>query len=276
MRTLALALALALALGGCAKKGEDLQPDTIQTGVLSGVVTDAALTPLAGVNVTVTDAQNATMLTDGAGAFRFVLPPGEHVVVARLDGYNNGAGRADVLAAGVIALNLTLTPIPKVTPRVESLEGNGLIACALAVRNGGDVADQPCPSQDANARPEVSFDVMDTTGLAGAVIELAWTSGSKASDTLSMNLSIVNGDEVLAMGHAEGKSPLGLTVPGRLFEGKLAPGSQLRVGVAPTGSFADEESAIDLGAAVNQEFTAYLSLFYYAPPSAGFSVIQGP
>lgn len=267
---LGLALLISLLLAGCAKPDEPLTQESVPTGILSGVVTDVALSPLAGVNVTVADG-NQSALTDAAGAFRFVLEPGEHLLVARLDGYENAAVRASVVPAQAIGVNVTLTPVPRETPRIESQEGKGLIGCALFVPGQPETA---CPSQDANAKPTVDFVVGDTNGLEGIVLELDWTPGSKTSETLALRVDLLDGETVHALAATEGTAPLSVTLPARVLDGKIASGHTLRLAAAPAGSLTDDEAGLDAGAALQQAFTAYASFFYHEAPPAGFSVIE--
>lgn len=270
MRAALVLVVAAVLAAGCTKDEGPVATNAIEPGFLSGTVTDVALVPLAGVNVTV-DGTNESALTDAAGAFRFVLEPGEHVLVATLEGYVNAAARANVVAAQDVSLNLTLSPVPKETPRVESQEGKGLIACALFVEGQPESA---CPSQDANAKPSVDFEVADASGLVGVVLELDWEPGAKTSERLALAVDLVAGESVTPLARTEGAAPVSVTLPARVLDGKVVSGTTLRVTASPAGSLTDDEAGVDAGAALQQAFTAYASFFYHEAPPAGFSVIS--
>src|SRR5688572_24479115 len=96
MRPVLLALALlAPLLAGCSGGGDEpAGPDEVQatptTGILRGVVVDAAIRPMAGVKVSVPvpdgSVRNSTTVDDGAFAFAG-LEPGAYVVRAQKLGY---------------------------------------------------------------------------------------------------------------------------------------------------------------------------------------------
>lgn len=76
--------------------------------LISGKVTDEKGEPVVGAMVYV-DRSAITSETNGSGHFRLQVPPGEHVVVVQLTGYEKALQKVTVKGSG-ITLNFTLQP----------------------------------------------------------------------------------------------------------------------------------------------------------------------
>lgn len=259
---------IALALAGCADKEGPAATNAIVPGTVTGTVTDAALLPLAGVNVTL-EGGNASALTDAAGLFSLETLPGEYVVLAQHADYKPGALRASVLSAQSSTLSFTLEAIPRIVPRVDVAEASGYLACHVLVYRAGERTSTPCGDEDPNDAPSVEFSVMSHDGLETAVLEIAWEATSDAGRELRLRAASRNGDKTIELGVAEGVSPLTLPIAGRLIEGDT-----LILTVGPAGSFLDEEAGADMGLVLQQPFTAYASLFYHATAPGGYSALS--
>lgn len=255
-------------LAGCTSEEAPTQTNAIVPGTLSGVVADVALTPIAHANVTI-EGTNLSALTDAAGAFAFELLPGEYVVLATAPEHRIGALRASVVSAQAATLAFQLERIPSIVPRVDVAEAAGYVACDALVETSGERRALPCGEQDPNAQPSVEFSLLSTDGLEGALVEVVWAARTDAARVLRVDVELRQGDGVVALGGAEGASPLTISLPSRV----LQPGT-LAVSASPTGSFADEEAGADVGLALQQAFTAYASFFYHAPPEPGYSAAQ--
>lgn len=264
----AIALALALLLAGCTKDEGPVQTNVIEPGTLSGTVTDVAMVPLAGVNVTV-DGTNESAVTDAAGAFSFTLLPGEYVVLAQHGDHRPGALRASVLSAQASTLAFTLEPIPRITPRVDVAEAAGYLGCGVLVLRAGETTRVPCGEEDPNDQPSVEFPITSRDGLETIVVEVAWEPGTDAAGSLRIDAAIGAGDDLVQLGGVEGASPLTLSIPGRLVQGDT-----LVVTASPAGSFLDEEAGADVGLVFQQDFTAYASLFYYEAAPGGYTALS--
>lgn len=267
LRVIAMLLT-GILLAGCTKDEGPVQTSAIEPGYLTGTVTDIAMVPLAGVNVTV-EGTNESALTDAAGAFTFTLLPGEYVVLAAHGDHKTGALRASVLSAQPSTLAFTLDPIPRITPRVEVAEAAGYLGCGAYVLRSGERTLVPCGENDPNEQPDVEFPLMTREGLETIVVEVAWEAGTDAARSLRIDAAIRNGDELVALGAVEGRSPLSLPIPGRLVEG-----DSIVVTASPAGSFLDEEAGADAGFVLQQDFTAYASLFYYEAAPGGYSALS--
>ena len=128
---------------GCSDHSSSMSnpwPSTLAlTGTLSGKVTDAAGTALAGVAVTTTDGRSAT--TDSAGAFSFgKVPTGAFSVTATKTGYVAQTKSATVNANLVTSVTfaLALTPPPgTITGVVTQASGGAVISGATVAVSGG-------------------------------------------------------------------------------------------------------------------------------------------
>lgn len=273
VRALPLLLAVALLLAGCASKEEPVAVNEVAPGIVSGTVTDAALTPLVGVNVSV-EGTNESALTDAAGAFRLLLPPGEHLLLATFEGYRVAALRANVVSDATAALAFTLDPIPREEPSSMSLEAEGLLGCRVLVDAGGERTLVPCGQQDPNERTRLAFPVTTVDALGGAVVEVVWEPRSAAGRALAVTVSRGASEEALVLGASEGEGRAVISLPSRLLA-EMAAGDELLVDVTPAGSLTDEEANVDAALVIQQPFTVYVTLFYRQEPPGGFSVLDG-
>lgn len=269
---LAALVALAPALAGCASNEASVSLDTLSLGTIAGTVTDAGLTPLAGAVVRL-DGRNDSVSTDATGAFAFTAPPGEYLVLATLDGYRGGALRAAPGPGETARLAFALSLIPRERPDIVVAEQHGLISCGATVIVGEEAHPAACGGNDPNQRTRVAFTVGPTHGLAGAVVEVVWEPHSEAASWFEATVLSGEGDATAEIAGAAGERHVVISIPGRVLEGVITDGSTLVVDVAPTGSLADEEAGVDGGAVVQQEFTVYLSLFYFQTQPVGYSVV---
>lgn len=261
------AVLLTASLAGCAKDEEPVAVQEVVPGRIAGTVTDVALLPLAGAQVSV-EGTNLTATTDAAGGFGFELPPGDYVVLASLAEHKPGALRASVVSAGIASLAFSLEPIPRIVPRVDVAEGSGFVACAMMLDNAGTRTDVACGENDPNARTSLEFGLSRTVGFEGVVVELVWEPAT-AGDALSLVVSKA-GEEPVELARAEGSGRVAITLPPRLVEGVDA----LRVDVGSAGGLTDDEATVDAGLALQQGFSIYVSQFYNQQPAAGYTALQ--
>ena len=122
---------VSVAVGVNTDLGDLLLSPLPSTGVLQGVITDAANSePLAGVDVVVSGSSTAATATTADGRYSIVgLDPGNIVVAVLKDGYLPQSATATVVAGGTLVLNPALTgtgsneePLPN-TPTTGALRG---------------------------------------------------------------------------------------------------------------------------------------------------------
>lgn len=181
----AVATLVVFALAGCVSEGaakssepetapRDLAPPSSDEGQIVGMVTDDALTPLAGVMVAVIEANPALQqLTNEAGQFGFDgLAPGKYTVAAQKLGYESGAKAVDVAAGEAVEVSFALAPIPVgKEPRYQTLIGQGYFSCGawLYVITWGNL--HACVWDDH--KPRYVFNV-PKEGIMGIMQEITW------------------------------------------------------------------------------------------------------
>ncbi|HUR62587.1 MAG TPA: carboxypeptidase-like regulatory domain-containing protein [Candidatus Thermoplasmatota archaeon] len=110
---------------------------TRTTGVIRGIVVDAAIRPLGGAQVT-TQAGSTRLWTNTTptGAFGFQgLAPGTYFVVAEKPGYKQTQTSVEVVAGDSMprATQVQLEANPVTKPYVETLSFKGFLACGAAI-----------------------------------------------------------------------------------------------------------------------------------------------
>ncbi len=142
MRLLTVLIIFSITLAGCSSDkepakvgpGDGLEP-TADTGIIRGVVVDAAVIPLEGVTVTV-DAAGKQTSSDGDGKFGFAgLEPGQYTVTAEKFGFVTAKTSVPV-AAGVAEppiVRVQLTPIPNFDPYAHTIVHDGIYQCGTSV-----------------------------------------------------------------------------------------------------------------------------------------------
>lgn len=145
---------LAAPLTGClggdeAAQGADQRLDratvTDKTGGIEGVVTDPAVQPVEGADVTLVEAnRSSTTQADGSYAISSV-EPGEHTLRVTADGFLSQETTVDVVAGSVEAIDLILPHRRLAEPFQQTIELNGFIECGL----GWQQEAAPAPRQEA-------------------------------------------------------------------------------------------------------------------------------
>lgn len=273
MRALPLLVVASAMLAGCASEEQGVALDALELGSVEGVVTDPGLRPLAGATVRV-DGRNESATTDASGAYLLHVPPGEHLLLASMDGYKGGALRTNAQAGISSRLDFALAPVPTIAPSIRPAEAHGLLSCGAALYAGEQEHRYDCGGSDPNAKASVEFGVDELHGLEGAVVEVVWTPTTQLTSMLAVAVWSGEGEAAEFLGYVEAPGPINLPIPQRVLVDSLVAGVPLRVEISPTGSLTDEEAGADGGAALQQPFTVYLSLFYHAAPPAGYSVLE--
>lgn len=281
-RAAALALLLvAPPLAGCLEGNEPTDVASVAaSNVIRGQVVDPALSPLAGARIELAT-RNASALADAEGRFRFNrVPDGEFLIVASLAGYRSVVNRVTVAAGADREITLTLEPLPTETPYAETVEKRGFVSCGAAVRTGdhGDSANYAvtCGEQDPNDQRELLFEVTVGEGVSGIVLELAWTARNPGSRVFDFHAEqvLAETDAPRPLGGTEGAGYTSIIIPQSVAREYFLGGGVIRTRTEPTGSFLDEESPSDAALVAQQDFTVYATVFYFAPPPPGWSVLD--
>lgn len=242
-------------------------------GQLRGVVTNEALAPLKGANVTLLSL-NRTVITGDDGSFHFPgLPNGRALVFAQAAGHFGRTQAATIKNGTVVTLDFRLTPLPVVTPYHESIELAGLIACDGIMI--GPAGNQPmhCGGADPNDKRVLETEI---AGKAKTIIvEVQWEAVVPTAQALRVRVETVGfGAQDAVLANHTGRSVLRLEIPSPGLEKYYPSGGTVRVVADPAPSVAGEEANTDVGFAFQQPFTVFFTVFYHAPAEAGFSVLK--
>ncbi len=148
-----LALVLLIAgMAGCLG-GEDQTSDgdleqtavtDATTGGIEGVVTDNAVQPVVGANVTLSET-NETVRTASDGSYAFSqVSPGTYTVVFRADGFVSTSEEVSVQASEVSTVDVLLTHLQSQAPFTQGFELAGFFECGIEV--GWNVSAAPPPA----------------------------------------------------------------------------------------------------------------------------------
>lgn len=297
MASLAIAAALLAGCGGSPAPSSSHAADataTATTGVIRGVVVDAAVHPLAGAHVAVSVPGAGTMKanTTASGTFAFSnLPPGTYFVSATKLGFSGAQTSVDV-HAGVNdppVTRLQLVADPSAAPYYTSYQFRGYIECStsvLAACSGPNVAIQitnliTCTAANQTGTPTCTsqgnvtndkFLTAETVDKLPDLVqsELVWDPTNQVSDYMTLVHSYTGKDHIGTQGDIASNtsmSPVFLrNGPKDYAKVELGNKTDLLIRVFASG---DPNQALGLGgAAAEQEFIVYTHIFYgYKPPA---------
>ncbi|MEA3202844.1 MAG: Carboxypeptidase regulatory-like domain [Thermoplasmata archaeon] len=298
-------------LAGCSSKAADTPVAdlglhaTATTGVIRGLVVDAAIRPMAGVKVVLAataSAQERSSTTSEQGLFGFdSVAPGSHFLRVDKLGFAS-VQQAVQVEAGDSApplLKVQLVAVPGAAPYAQAFKFNGFLECALSVValcsvfNGPtcgaevpNVAEAPCTGNVTNDNFASVVQVERPPQLVQS--EMVWQATSSASDQMWLWHSRADIRDGSYNGScncwAQGTSPL-LMVTNQTTADKQAYGVQNSVYLRVfTGSIEGTRNPLNpeqcypgppvgdvycggLGYSVEQGFSIYTHVFYgYLPP----------
>lgn len=276
--------------GGAQELGEVGEVEaTSTTGGIRGFVVDQKIVPIKGASVTVTPGDKATT-TDEGGAFVINgLEAGTYFVKATHPLHETQQQSVEV-EAGVTdpaPVKFQLARTISQDPYFVTLKFDGYVVCSVNTAGAlseecGEGAGVPCDvpppfgcqrvgGQDNN---QIQFDFQPEPGLAGIVFETVWEPTSEAGNELYVpigtNWMCDPGCSWDAVTEMTGSSPLYAQIgPEEIESAGIGPGVNVTMFVW-AGSFEDPA-----GAALNQPFTDFATLFYYIPPPEGWSFVRG-
>ncbi|MHB8633794.1 MAG: carboxypeptidase-like regulatory domain-containing protein [Thermoplasmatota archaeon] len=305
MRALPLFVVAMAVLAGCSSKpaatqGPDCSdPHNAQdplcthssTGSIRGVVTDAAIHPLAGVQVTVPLQGKPTLVanTTAAGSFGFSgLAPGTYFVQAVKPGFSPTQTSVDVVAGEipkvtkiVMAADMTTKPYYEVYHYQGFIECsvnfvvNGLAACSVPNAGCGQAPGAPCNVTDD--RFLVSYVPSGT--LAWAQSEMVWQSTQQTGNQMDLLYTDFSNNNIDNYEDHTGSSPDVVHANASVLAKHVSASNPLTIRVFAgyvngTGPGAAPQDCCGAGGAVEQQFDIYTVLFYGFTPPPGYLFIQ--
>lgn len=266
-----------LLLAGCAQDADNdattSAPPTATQPMLTGVVLDEAIRPVANATIRVQETNSTTTTgTDGLYAFDGLPTDRALVLVATKLGYLPNARQITLVPGTPVRMNFTLEAVPIKVPRHEVLPFNGLVGCQLATEVSGQNRTIEC----AGGTPdETRWDFPVEPDLAGVVVEINWEPTSPAAETLGARLETTGlGASNAVLAEVVGASPLRLVVPQITAERYYAAGGLMRLTVYAQPDNDANEAGAGAALAFQQDYRAFASLFYVAPPHPTYSVFN--
>ncbi len=310
-----LAAPLAGCLGGDDGGDEPIQKEqadvTTSSGGIQGVVTDNAVQPVVGANLTLEGTgQTATTASDGSYAFSRI-DPGTYTMVVRAEGFVTAKESVTVEAGDVATVDVLLTHLTSQQAFMQQQELVGFVECGAAWW----VTPMVLP-YSAVAACAVPNTVLEVAGLGGnatndrfmhffeleapidtVVYEMTWESETTALSTIMEVNGFPNDDEATFY-ESGGLPPIYARLDKPVFERVANNFTELCEGA--NGTEADDsycgfnfwdqgwpmqqrvfaspdcqETPARVCPVIQEEFTHYISAFYNAPAPEGFSVIDG-
>lgn len=266
------------------------------TATIRGLVADLALRPIAGARVVIQE-NSRTAVTDSSGAFAFPdVAPGVVTLAADADGFETGALRTSLDAGDVWEPTFRLLPVERPVPFQEQWEFQGFFECSAtyliitgdcfaAADYAAEQAGLPPPGSATNEKYE--FQVPVRAGWETIVVEETWEPATAATDPrlrlLVEPLDVVDEDgHSVSYAETGGEGPLRLEIRrGEVHE--TAQSATLRVpddgDTLRLRSFVQGElhhpggtNFLGVGAAFQQQFTIYVTVFYLEAAPEGFAL----
>lgn len=257
-------------------------------GVLAGVVVDAAIRPLQGINVSYQGPSGiASLLTDNDGLFRVGnLLPGTYRLEVDGDGYQPAQVVVDVVQderdPPLVRIQLEFEPLER--PYVVAYSFDGFIACQAYVASSTPA---PCAAANVLTGSNVTAErfvhtfALDSTKFAWAQAEVHWDSTQPLGDALGLSLKPCRIDSQgmacpLTGAYIAGLSPLvdamddrGNYLSGSYQDEGPNPIEGLRVEMRPASL--DQTQPVGIGTTINQAFQGFLHVFYNWKPTEGWT-----
>ena len=287
MRSWGAALAtvvLAAALGGCVgdrQTGEEENahdahaPDEVHQLTVWGVVTNDAFQPLARATVRAANGANATSNDTGGYELALSLAMGDALLLtASAPGHQATSARVTSHNESRMRVDFRLPAAPSDEPFEETVELGGNLACGVLAGAGHShdpegpptTVEHDCGANDPNNRRTFTVDVGPRAH--GLLLELQWDARTDLARQMEMGLTI--GD--VTAGWAAGFSVLRVALGAASLE-PVADGGTVRIVVQVASMSEGEESDVALGAAFQQPFMLYATVFYGGEMDEDFTAV---
>ncbi len=277
---LAIAI-LTVSLAGCSESAPPAEvddgpaPDEVASGkgVIRGIVIDGAITPVPDATVSVA-ALGLETTTDADGAFLFIdVEPGTYFIEASKVGWTSIQGstvvEADVLRPELVRLQII--PVPGTEPMVITLVQSGFIACGASTTA---TVHSVCSDAQLNEdRSHVLFEIPVKPD--HYQVEIVWKSTQVLATSLYTIHYMYDFPNETLMGGFDfrlcefgGESPLICSLgPEELAAFDIGGGIGVDVAMFSDGPAGN-------GAALDQPFDVYMSLFYNMAPDDEWTFVE--
>lgn len=272
---LPVVLLLAAALAGCFD-GEDPEPaanpsattPVTKEPLLTGRVLTADYLPIPNATVRLQNpAQETTTGPDGAYAFHDV-PPGERIVTAGASGYDHLSQRVVLSLGSTAELDFLLEASGADLAYNETIPWDGFVSCMAAYGPNPEDADHmDCGGWDDTDDRARTFKIEPAA--RHVIVEMDWEETTHLSEHMMVLLS--NPDTQTPLGQGAGAAPVKIVIPVDATVRNFDAGGPLHVEVRPAPSLTGPEAGIDGGAAIQQPFSVYVTVFYHQPAPAEFT-----
>lgn len=280
--------------------GDDLaiRPDDVRlsatTGALRGAVSTDLFEPMAGALIVLVETGQETVVAKNGEYVMNDVPPAAYVVQAMHDGYVTGERRVTIAAGQIAEANFMLPPAASADPYVETTERAGMINSGSAITF--EVPTMGCVYQPTPVYPVQSCNKQRSAGSPGQVqpfdvtddvksvlVELVWSPAGPLGEHLFMDLfcpatprddrgNPTTLDHVCYFPSEQTKSPIIHRVDeAHWMENEYEQLGEWIARVYPNhGTLGTYGAAgIDAGAAYQQAFTVFVSVYHRAPAPDG-------
>ncbi|HUR25544.1 MAG TPA: carboxypeptidase-like regulatory domain-containing protein [Candidatus Thermoplasmatota archaeon] len=281
---LAVLVFLVSILAGCSGGGDGgAGPVDIPVGagraVLSGVVVDESIRPVAGAVVDVTDS-GLEATTDEAGEFLLPVPVGSHLLEVRHASFAPIQETVSVPETGLRGLTLRLSLSASEAPYEALLKYDGFVVCSLGIslifsEECGEGVGTPAGRVGKQGNNAIRYDFQsESPSLKTIVVEQVWEPTSDAGREMLVIVATnwtcepACGGDPVGAGNVQGPSPLLL----RVDEADLAPHLQDPATVFTTYTLARNDVS-QVNVLLNQGFQLFVTLFYREGAPEGYSFV---
>lgn len=266
-------LLLSLAIAGCGGKDAAPEPEPTETRIEGHVLDPAFQGVLATVNIGQT-----YQTTTPEGFFAFNVTPGEHTIQVQAADMRPASRTVTAIAGQTVEVRIPVIPNPFQAPYRDLHKFEGFLECSFFVAVGHSHGSGG-PPEGENPTDCGTYTTTNNhwatpvqSEATSIVVEVAWNAQTQLSQFLLLLVyqEMPNGTlEFLAF--AEGASPLKAQVPTFEATQRFQEGGRIVATVEIGGDPNGEDVA--LGAAVEQDFEAFTSLFYGNVPLPDYSAL---
>ena len=276
---LVVLLILLILLAGCSKADPEPEAPEVVVRSVDGWVLDHLLQPLDGATVRLVGGQvEATV--DAGGHWSMDLPDlAGYTFEARAAGHEAQSRTLVFESEGQHKrLNFSLSPEASREKQVQVHQFDGFIECSAFASaehsHGGSGRPEGENPLDCGtyATTQSVWSVDVPPGADGMVLEIVWRADTPLADNLLVIVDQVVDGRLDFLAFNEGSSPLKVPIPALAVEDRFAEGGVLQVDVQIGGGPDREDVAV--GAAIQQRFQGFTSIFFNHRPEADYSITE--